>query len=116
MSIDLMLRRALPGSNRAVREHIRRGEQIATAIAERWGVNHPHRWKMKHVRWYCQIATADLSTATRYDHWRTPPCPACGHGPAARLGATASRAVVLPDRQERAWTCRPAAQAPAAGK
>lgn len=71
MSIELMLRRALPGSNRAVREHIRRGEQIATAIAGRWGVNHPHRWKMKHVRWYCQTATADLSAATRYDHWRT---------------------------------------------
>lgn len=26
---------------------------------------------MKHVRWYLQVATADLSPATRYDHWRS---------------------------------------------
>lgn len=71
MSIELMLRRALPGSSRAVRNHIRRGEQIAAAIAERWRVDHPHRWKMKHVQWYLNAATADLSAATRYDHWRT---------------------------------------------
>lgn len=71
MSIKLMLRRALPGSSRAVRDHIRRGEQIAAAIEARWGVDHPHRWQMKHVRWYLDAGTVNLSAATRYDHWRT---------------------------------------------
>jgi hypothetical protein len=71
MSVRLMLRRSLPGSGRAVRDHIRRGDQIVQVIEARWGVDHPHQWKMKHVRWYLDVGTAELATSTRYDHWRT---------------------------------------------
>lgn len=70
-SIHQILRRAQPGSSGAVRDHIRRGERIAAAIAERWGADHPHHWRLKHVRWYLECSSHQLSPATRYDHWRT---------------------------------------------
>ena len=70
-SIHQILRRAQPGSSRAVHYHIRRGERIAAAIAERWRRDHPHQWRLKHVRWYLEYHSRHLTPATRYDHWRT---------------------------------------------
>lgn len=70
-SIHQILRRAQPGSSGAVHDHIRRSKRIAAAIEGRWGVDHPHQWRLKHVRWYLERSCRHLTPATRYDHWRT---------------------------------------------
>jgi hypothetical protein len=69
--LDELLERAQPGSRRAVQVHIRRGRAIAACIEQRWGAIGPRQWRLKHVRWYLEVAAADLSAPTQYDHWRT---------------------------------------------
>lgn len=70
--IDLMLVKAQPGARSSVRKHMARGRVIAEKIAERFPeCQHPRQWRAKHLRWYLEAACARLSSATRYDHWRT---------------------------------------------
>lgn len=69
--IYLLLRRAQPGTARALKRHINRGERIRALIETRWGRNHPNGWKAKHVRWYLETQTEGLANSTRYEHWLT---------------------------------------------
>jgi len=53
-----------------VRAHVSRAERIAEVIYRRWQVG-PHQWQVKHLRWYLEHRTADLTPSTRYRHWLT---------------------------------------------
>lgn len=71
MSIAILLKRSLPGSKSSIAGHIERGERIARAIHERFGISEPHQWQAKHLRWVLERWASDKSEATRYDYWRT---------------------------------------------
>jgi hypothetical protein len=71
MNIRLLLERAQPGTHSSVEGHIKRGERVAKAIQERFGVSEPRQWQAKHLRWVLTVWAADRSLATRYDYWRT---------------------------------------------
>lgn len=67
---DLLARR-LPGSRRGtVPAHLARAEHIADVIWRRWQVG-PHRWRLKHVRWYLTEMPRSCAHSTRYRHWLT---------------------------------------------
>ena len=51
MSIAILLKRSLPGSKSSVAGHIERGERIAQAIQQRFGISEPRQWQAKHLRW-----------------------------------------------------------------
>ena len=67
--IELLLGRAQPGKRSGVTAKVRRGQRIARAIEERWGIREPYQWKAKHVRWFLEVETAGLLRSTRYDYW-----------------------------------------------
>lgn len=71
-SVRRLLERSQPGSHRAVSAHIRRGEQMAKLIAERFDLAaDPKMWKAKHVRWVLECDLTHLSPARQYDYYRT---------------------------------------------
>lgn len=69
--IEILLKRAQPGKNSGVKAHIKRGKRIALRIEEHWGVSEPYQFKAKHLQWFLKADTASLSSASRYDYWRT---------------------------------------------
>lgn len=71
MSVAILLERALPGAKTSVRGHIERGERIARAIMDRFGIREPRQWQAKHLRWVLERWTGSLSASSRYDYWRT---------------------------------------------
>jgi hypothetical protein len=71
MSIALLLKRSLPGSKSSIAGHIERGERIAQAIQQRFGISEPRQWQAKHLRWVLERWASEISEATRYDYWRT---------------------------------------------
>ncbi|MDP2826362.1 MAG: hypothetical protein Q8O52_27200 [Sulfuritalea sp.] len=71
MSIDMLLKRALPGAKASINGHIDRGARIAVAIQERFQISEPHQWQVKHLRWVLEPWAESLSPSTRYDYWRT---------------------------------------------
>jgi hypothetical protein len=71
MSIAILLKRSLPGSKSSVTGHIERGERIAQAIQQRFGISEPRQWQAKHLRWVLERWASEKSEATRYDYWRT---------------------------------------------
>ena len=71
MSIALLLNRSTPGANVSINGHIKRGERIADAINERFGVREPRQWQVKHLRWVLERWAVEQASTTRYDYWRT---------------------------------------------
>lgn len=71
MRIDVLLRRAQPGSRRSVQQHIRRAQRLHDLIAERFDVREPYQYRAKHLRYALEQGTTGLAPATRYDYWRT---------------------------------------------
>ncbi len=71
MSIAILLRRALPGARATIAGHIQRGERIAEAIHQRFGIREPYQWQAKHLRWVLERWASGVSDSTRYDYWRT---------------------------------------------
>jgi hypothetical protein len=71
MSIALLLSAAIPGSKPTISDHIKRGGRIAAAIQQRYQTGNPHQWQAKHLRWFLEVQTAGMSSASRYDYWRT---------------------------------------------
>lgn len=64
---------AQPGAKSTVVGHIRRGERIAAAINERWGLVTVRQWQVKHLRWFLEdwcLKQGEAKT-TRYDYWLT---------------------------------------------
>lgn len=71
MSIAILLKRSLPGSKTSIAGHIERGERIAQAIQQRFGIREPRQWQAKHLRWVLERWASKKSESTRYDYWRT---------------------------------------------
>ncbi|AUM01336.1 hypothetical protein B4966_15105 [Rhodocyclaceae bacterium] len=71
MGVAIFLERAIPGAKASIRGHIERGERIARAIKDRFGVGEPRQWRAKHLRWALERWTNGLSASSRYDYWRT---------------------------------------------
>ena len=53
-----------------MKEHMNRAKRIAVVIWVRFQVG-PYQYKHKHLRWYMEIYTIDLTPNTRYRHWLT---------------------------------------------
>jgi hypothetical protein len=53
-----------------VRRHIERAAAIAQVIYRRWQTG-PYQWQAKHIRWYLEHGTQELTPSTRYRHWLT---------------------------------------------
>jgi hypothetical protein len=71
MGVAILLERTLPGAKVSIRGHIERGERLARAIEERFGIREPRQWRAKHLRWALERWTSGLSESSRYDYWRT---------------------------------------------
>lgn len=71
MGVAILLERAIPGAKASIRGHIERGERIARAIQDRFGIREPSQWRVKHLRWVLERWAAGLSASSRYDYWRT---------------------------------------------
>lgn len=71
MRIEILLRRAQPGTRGGVAAHIRRAERLHRLIAERFGVDEPYPYRAKHLRYALEHGTAGLASASRYDYYRT---------------------------------------------
>ena len=65
---ESLLLRSLPGSTNRKRDYVPLAGLVAERIWKRWKVG-PWQWRCKHVRWYLDVATADLSPRWRYKHW-----------------------------------------------
>lgn len=64
-----LLARATPGKSSGVGRKVKTARQVAGEIFEQFQVG-PWNWKAKHLDWYLQVATRELSAARRYDLWR----------------------------------------------
>ena len=71
MQIEILLRRAQPGSRRTVQQHIRRAQRLRDLIAEQFGIREPYQYRAKHLRYALEGGTTGLAASTRYDYWRT---------------------------------------------
>lgn len=71
MGVAILLERAIPGAKASIRGHIERGDRIARAIQDRFGIREPRQWRAKHLRWALERWTSGLSAGSRYDYWRT---------------------------------------------
>lgn len=71
MSIEILLKRSLPGAPKSIGAHIKRGERIAKAIQQNFGVAEPQQWQAKHLRWVIERWASSKSAPTRYDYWLT---------------------------------------------
>jgi hypothetical protein len=96
MSIAILLKRSLPGSKSSIAGHIERGERIAQAIQQRFGISEPRQWQAKHLRWVLERWASEKSEATRYDYWRTVRVSGGRVGEVAGLAASLGRGVVSP--------------------
>lgn len=69
--MEYLLKRRIKGNRQTcVKEHMDRAKRIAIAIWRRFQVG-PYQYKHKHLRWYMEIYTKDLTPNTRYRHWLT---------------------------------------------
>ena len=69
--MEYLLKRRIKGNRQTcVKEHIDRAKRIAIAIWRRFQIG-PYQYKHKHLRWYMEIYTKDLTPNTRYRHWLT---------------------------------------------
>jgi hypothetical protein len=71
MRVEVLLRRAQPGSRRSVQQHIRRAQRLHDLIAARFGIREPYQYHAKHLRYALEQGTAGLAASPRYDYWRT---------------------------------------------
>jgi hypothetical protein len=65
-----LIAKRLPGSKRFVADHRSRAGIIAAKIWTQFQVG-PEELRVKHLRWYLERATRDLSIWQRYRHWAT---------------------------------------------
>ena len=76
----LMLSRSLPGANKTVKDHMARAALIAEAIYINLEPIGPFKWRAKHLRWFLEHYTKQLSSPRRYDFFRTIRSIACVRG------------------------------------
>lgn len=69
--MHLFLRDVLSGSPSSRDRHLRQARIIQNAINERWGIANPHRWQVKHLRWFLEEHCAELAPPSRYRYWLT---------------------------------------------
>jgi len=67
----LFLRDVLSGSPSSRARHLRQARVIQHAINQHWGIANPHRWRVKHLRWFLQHHCAGLAPISRYRYWLT---------------------------------------------
>lgn len=67
----LFLRDVLTGSPSNRARHLRQARAIQHAINQRWGIANPHRWQVKHLRWFLENHCDEFAPASRYRYWLT---------------------------------------------
>lgn len=69
--MELFLAGILTGSLATRKRHIRQAKVIQTAIADRWKIRNPWKWKQKHLVWFVRHRIGTRSDATKYYCWLT---------------------------------------------
>ena len=64
--MTLFLSGALTGSKTTQQRHLRQARVMQAAIHQRWHLDTPWTWQLKHVRWFLAQHLKDHSDATRY--------------------------------------------------
>ncbi|WP_300635398.1 hypothetical protein [Pseudomonas sp.] len=62
----LFLTGVLTGSKATQQRHLRQARVMQTAIHQRWHLDNPWTWQLKHLRWFLAQHLKDRSDATRY--------------------------------------------------
>nr|WP_256352257.1 hypothetical protein [Pseudomonas yamanorum] len=64
--MELFLAGVLTGSHATRQRHLHQAKAIQKGITERWGLNNPWSWKLKHLKWFI---TYQLKTKSKYTHY-----------------------------------------------
>jgi hypothetical protein len=64
-----LARRAFQGDRKSVAGKASHVIAAAEQIYFRWQIS-PHKWQVKHVRWFLEIYLSDKSSGTRYRYFR----------------------------------------------
>ncbi|HDS1680177.1 TPA: hypothetical protein QEM39_001692 [Pseudomonas putida] len=64
--MTLFLSGVLAGSQATQRRHLRQARLMQAAIQQRWQLDNPWTWQLKHVRWFLTQHLKYHSNATRY--------------------------------------------------
>ncbi len=68
--VDVFMSYRLTKCNRKTKKHLlRQYAHIIESIWRRWQVG-IFSLRLKHIKWFLEVATADLAPGTRYRHWR----------------------------------------------
>lgn len=71
ITMQIFLSGVLTGSPSSRRRHLMQAEVIQAAIELRWKLDHPKRWRTKHLRWFLQEQAKKSSKETTYRYWLT---------------------------------------------
>lgn len=64
--MTLFLSGVLTGSTATQQRHLRQARAMQAAIHQRWHLDNPCTWQLKHVRWFLAQHLKDRSDATRH--------------------------------------------------
>jgi hypothetical protein len=64
--MTLFLSGVLTGSQAKQQRHLRQAQIIQAAIQERWKINNPWRWKLKHFLWLNNVYLKNHAESSRY--------------------------------------------------
>lgn len=67
-SVDmaLFLTAVLKGAYATRQRHLNQARMIQTAIQQRWHLDNPWRWQLKHLQWFMNEHLAEHSSHSRY--------------------------------------------------
>lgn len=71
MDFEMLLKRSLPVRPATLTGIVYRCNVISLHIKERFGVDEPYQYKVKHLRWFLENKAMKMSPATRLDYGRT---------------------------------------------
>lgn len=69
--MEIFLAGVLTGAHATRERHIRQAKVIQSAIACRWRLENPWRWKDKHLHWFLTQHLEGCSEPTRYYYYLT---------------------------------------------
>lgn len=71
INMQIFIGGALTGSHKTKNRNLIQADAIQKAIELRWNLDHPNRWKVKHLRWFLQDLAKTSAPETTYRYWLT---------------------------------------------
>lgn len=66
VDMDLFLTAVLKGAHATRQRHLNQARLIQVAIQQRWQLDNPWRWQLKHLQWFMREHLAEHSSHSRY--------------------------------------------------